>query len=692
MSQSELTEHSGIDRGHVTGVSTADIAGMNAVIDVENIGGITDCTVTLPPGISILTGENATNRTSFLTALNGVLGGDEPTVHGDADTGTVTLTFTANDGEDKTSELSFTRSFTQTNGRNTVTADGDAVCDDADLVTFATLLESNPARRAIRRGDDIRDVLMRPVDTDQLERQIRKQKQKRDALREQYQEIERNIERETELVEQRESLTSEIEDLEREIEELQAQVSEYEAGEDMAEEAEALVNDLEAKREEKRGLQNDVEALEAERDGLLEEETELQTERDELQSPDSSHITATGDTDEQITELETRVSDLQERKDELNTTIDDLTRIIQINQQAVSKTSDLPGLTPDADADTDPGSGSVTDALNPDSTDDTVSCWTCGSTVEATVIESRTAELNDIVSEKRSTVSDITSEITKLREEITALRDTRRERERISDRLQQIETEKKALTDQITEKQDGIDRLTEEISDLQDDVADTEDLRESELLDAYEELNELQYTLGKKQSKLDDVNTDLDAVTDSRDELDDIEDEIDSITTTLEHLRTRVETIEKNVVSEFNHHMEEILDRLTYGNIERVWIERRVPSNQHGSFDTGVFDLHIVRETDDGTAYEDTVATLSESEREVTGVIVTLAGYLVHNVAEYVPFILLDSVEAIDTQRLVELIEYIAHQTDAFLAVALLPEDAAAWPEDLQIPADQLTA
>jgi len=52
-----------------------------------------------------------------------------------------------------------------------------------------------------------------------------------------------------------------------------------------------------------------------------------------------------------------------------------------------------------------------------------------------------------------------------------------------------------------------------------------------------------------------------------------------------------------------------------------------------------------------------------------------LAGYLVHEVYETVPFMLLDSLEAIDSERIAALIEYVADYAE-FLVAALLPEDA----------------
>jgi hypothetical protein len=91
----------------------------------------------------------------------------------------------------------------------------------------------------------------------------------------------------------------------------------------------------------------------------------------------------------------------------------------------------------------------------------------------------------------------------------------------------------------------------------------------------------------------------------------------------------------------------------------------------------------VIRSTDTGAAYEDTVAHLSESEREVTGLVFALAGYLVHEVYDTVPVMLLDSLEAIAADRIAALVEHIADHADN-LVIVLLPEDAAALDQDYQ--------
>lgn len=59
-----------------------------------------------------------------------------------------------------------------------------------------------------------------------------------------------------------------------------------------------------------------------------------------------------------------------------------------------------------------------------------------------------------------------------------------------------------------------------------------------------------------------------------------------------------------------------------------------------------------------------------------------LAGYLAHEVYETipVPFMILNSLEAIDANCIAKLIDYVEGYSD-YLVVALLPEDAAALEE-----------
>jgi DNA repair exonuclease SbcCD ATPase subunit len=93
-----------------------------------------------------------------------------------------------------------------------------------------------------------------------------------------------------------------------------------------------------------------------------------------------------------------------------------------------------------------------------------------------------------------------------------------------------------------------------------------------------------------------------------------------------------------------------------------------------------VFDLHVIRSTENGTTYEDAIDHLSESERGVTGLVFALAGYLAHDLHESMPFMLLDSLETIDLERIAAFVDYFSDYV-THIVVTLLPEDAGALSE-----------
>lgn len=82
-------------------------------------------------------------------------------------------------------------------------------------------------------------------------------------------------------------------------------------------------------------------------------------------------------------------------------------------------------------------------------------------------------------------------------------------------------------------------------------------------------------------------------------------------------LRTRVEGIETHAVEAANEDVDDLLDVLEYANLDRIWLERTETDGRtsHRTSTSSPFGLHVVRSTDSGAAYEDTIDHLSESER-----------------------------------------------------------------------------
>jgi DNA repair exonuclease SbcCD ATPase subunit len=282
--------------------------------------------------------------------------------------------------------------------------------------------------------------------------------------------------------------------------------------------------------------------------------------------------------------------------------------------------------------------------------------------------------------------SDLTSEINDLAEERRTLEEKQRQRNQIDTRLETVETEITDRETKIDDLEERRSRLSEEVERLEAEVEALEtDDNQDELLDLHKEANRLEVEIDRLKSDLDALDDEIDEMESRVDDQEDLQARRDDIQAEIERLRTRVERLEEEAVTQFNDHMESVLDILDYENLERVWIERTENQVRKGrrTVTEAVFNLHIVRSTDSGTVYEDTINHLSESEREVTGLVFALAGYLVHDVHETVPFMLIDSVEAIDAQRIGNLVEYFKQYAD-HLVVALLEEDAEALNHDYQ--------
>ncbi|EMA48021.1 Chromosome segregation protein (Spc25, Csm1, Pcs1) [Halococcus saccharolyticus DSM 5350] len=634
----------------------------HAELSVENVGGIDATEITFSPGVTSLTGRNATNRTSLLQALMATLGSERVSLKGDADHGEVELTL----GDD-----TYTRTLERRNG--TVVFDGDPYLEDTEAAElFAFLLESNEARQAVARDDDLREVIMRPVDTAAINAEI-----------EQLEAEKRDLDDELDRLE---SLDSRLPELEAEKTRLEDRIedkrTELDAKESEIEDADQTVDDT---REQKNAFEDALDELQEVRSELEDVRYRIDTERESIQALEDERDelettmtelpeTPAGDLDE----LETEIDRLRDHKQSLESTINQLQRILQFNEELLE--GDNPELQAALQNRSDDG-----EALTDQLVEDTTVCWTCGSEVERDAIDDTLDGLRELRSEHSSKRNEIDAELDELTDRRDALRGDRDQRERVDRKLDEIDRE-------ISQREATLDDLTDERSTLEDTidereaaVEELEGQEQSELLDHHKEANQLEFELGRLESDLEDVREEIASVEEDLDERDRLTDRREELQTELADLRTRIEQLEAEAVEEFNDHMETILGVLDYANIERIWIERTEQTVREGrrKVERGVFDLHVIRSTNEGTTYEDSIGHLSESEREVTGLVFALAGYLVHDLHESLPFIVIDSLEALDSDRIAALVEYFGEYA-TYLVVALLPEDAAALSDEYQ--------
>ena len=628
-------------------MTTSEALADGLSVHVENVGGIDEYSVEFSPGVTALVGRNATNRTSLLRALSGALGGEHATLKSDADRGVVRLTV---------GDETHTRVLERRNGR--VHVGGDSYHDDPGAAAlFGFLFESNPARAAVRRGDDLRDLIVRPVDTDAIEREIRELVDEREAIDGDLREIDSLADELPELEAERAALREEVDEVETAIDRLRERLDDADGDADAAGDDDALERareDLRAARDRFDEAEDDREREAEALASLREERAELESELDDLDEVSAARVET----------LDDRLDDLRARKRSLESTLTGLQRVVRFNERVLD--GDLSDVVDPIDDPADPttellpGGGSVT-------------CWTCGTEVEESAVRETVDRLSTLREEIAAEQSEVTEEIEVVSDERAALVDRREERAGLAERLDRVETEIDRREDRVEDHearvataQEAVERLAGRVERLRAD-------RQDERLALQTELGDRRYERDRARDRLAEVESRIETVEEELARRDDLRGRREAVARRIATLRTRVEELETAAVESFNDHMAELLDRLGYENVERVWLER-----------TGeAFGLHVVRSTADGVAYEDTVDHLSESEREVIGLVFALAGYLVHDGHERVPVMLVDSVEAIDGPRIAALLDYIGERVP-YVVAALLPEHGEALPDGVE--------
>lgn len=633
-------------------------------LEATNIGGIDSTSVSLSPGVTVLSGRNATNRTSLLQAIMAALGSDRVSVKGDAEEATVSLSF-----DDET----VTRTLSDRNG--TVQTSGDPYLDDpllADL--FAFLLESNDVRRAVTTDSDIREIIMRPVDTDEIEAEIDRLVAQRDQLTADIEELSELKTQLPQLEEKRTRLTDEIESTRETLTETEREI-------------ESLDADLENTRAEKSAVERKLSELQSVRNRLEDTSYDLETEKETLASLRSERAeleSKLSDLPEtpagQIDELDAEISRLREEKQRYESESSDLQSVVRFNRDLLEGS---PPESLDAPHDDDKP---ITDQLVDE---ELVTCWTCNSTVEPSQIEETVSTLHDLSQQQLQQATDLGEEISELRARKSALTETQRERTRMTRRRSELDREIETAEDTIDDLREQRETLRADISTLETELEETKDESYEEIIAVHREANQLEHELGSLERDLEAVETEIESIEEQLAAESELLDRRAECRDELEELRMAVERTERQAITEFNDHMETVLELLEYRNLERIWLERSERTVREGRkrVSKSQFALHVVRKTENGTTYQDTVDHLSESEREVTGLVLGLAGYLAHEVYEHVPFILLDSLEAIDAERIATLVAYLDEFSPS-LVVALLEEDAKELDDDYQYVRD----
>jgi predicted nucleic acid-binding Zn-ribbon protein len=641
-------------------------------LQIKNVGGIESDSIKLSPGINVLSGENATNRTSIINAVMAGMGSDRPSIRTGAEEGTVILQY---DGK------TFERTVLPSDEGSVWKGEG-LVDDVDDFHLFSCLLRSNEFRQAVVAGDDIYDLVMQPVDTDQIENKIEKLKNERENIKQSRSNLEKKKDKREKLQNDIEKKETQVKEMRKDLEAIQDKIESIDTADTQSgkmEKADKLNDDLRKITDRK----NDLE------DTIKRKQKQLEAKSNELESIQSSDYKDTPELKERERQINEELSNLQKDIQQLESDKSELTPLRRaLNRLADSTTAaeEINRIARNYHGD-DILDKSTSRKTHP--TDDLVEtdpesiCLLCGNEIDKDRYKKMLDDVNDIItsiSDKHDNVRSVMDDLREEKEEINSkIEKIKRNKNRIEELTSEIET----LESEIEETESELQAVNEEQAELETKIEEMKEEVVEQTEDKTSELSSLKSEQTQKQLKIENIEREISSdesdIQQLEDEINSIESEVTErlpeINSRLEDLKGRIESTEQNVVQEFNDRMSIILDKLEYDSIERIWIEKSYKNVREGRSkrEKPTFNLNVAREID-GSITSDVVKNLSESEQVVTSLIFAFTGYIVHNVEDDSPIILLDSVEMIDAGRLEELLRYITNNVE-YLLVASLPED-----------------
>lgn len=596
-------------------------------LTVSNIGGIERETLSLAPGVTLVTGPNASNKTSLLKAFAFALGAESAPLRSGATEGWVDL---SNEYIDVHRRISHNNGETRVDGKPLLENRGELSGDPTALATFVNLLEFNPFRTAIRHGNSIESLLMAPLEVEDLEA-------KRAELIETKQELDDEIDNldgsETELErvqKKHSSVKKELDKLNKRLSDLRNRRTPTE-GQDALAEYHQEQADLNADRQrlssEIQDVVESIERLEDRRTAALEAASEA---RQEAESYDPE-------------EIRTNRRKLRERLDTADERIETLQTAVTANREML-----------DLDID---WAGSHEHNLSADRT----RCWACGAMADTDSFETTIEEILGTISDERDKRSEIQPRLDELDADLESYNDAQSRAADSEDRARELEVTIEQRRNSVRTKRELLADINNELSEIQEEIDGLRETHDERTDDLDDEIEQTQKEVLSKQSeltRLESVLSDVRADTERREEL---TQEREEIRERIQTLTEQIEQAERQLRESFNTTVADLIEKLEFDSFERIWLD-------------GSFEIVVAQEID-GTVRRSPVAHLSEGEREMVGLVCGLAGYLTYDLDESVPILLLDSLGAFDIGRLEPLISYFSDRTD-YLLVAVYPEIA----------------
>ncbi len=497
-------------------------------IDIENIAGIYDGQARVEPGLNAVKGSNWQGKSSFIEAIKTALGTATTLTEG-KEHGQVMV---------HTPETEAHVELHRSNGA--VRVEGRPYLADEYDVTraalFACLGEQNEVRQTVRDGDNLKDVLLRPLDFQNIERQIADRKREREQ-------IDTELAQATEANKRLPSAQERVTQLKTEVDELQQQHEELSETTPDAADTESVQGELSQARTDRDQAENQLERLTQTIERL---EDRLENRRDEL-------ATISIDEEKQAA-VESELETAHEELDTANQRLDVL--------QSVYSTTELVLEEDQFDLITD---------VNRELTGDSIVCWTCGTEVDRSVLDEQLETLGTKITAERSQLKTHRDQI----EELEAKREELTQAQR---RKQDLETEIEELEDTLADRKQNREETQTRFNRLAEEVESLSERVDSEV----DQLTDIESEIKYQEAELEDARDELENLESRASQIEKLEDAQEELKSEIAELRNRKQQITYQAREEFTDAIQEMTERFETG-FESAHL-------------TGDFDLIVARD------------------------------------------------------------------------------------------------
>ena len=479
-------------------------------IQIQNIAGIRSGTATLEPGSNAIRGTNWQGKSSFITAVETVMGTETELMEG-ATEGTVTLST-----DDDTISVRLVRDAGTVTRRDEPVLQSEKTRVAASLYAF--LDDRNPVREAVRRGDNLESVLTRPLDFENIDERISELTREREQVERELEDAETAAEQLPETQETITQLESEL----TELEEQRETIRNEEANERSVSKRREELSELKAERET---VEQRLTRLERSVERTRETLTSKRSELDQLDVPETD-VDFAG----KIAEREEEQEQLERDAELLQSIYAPVKRIL------------------------DEGRLDLITEVEPDVLADDVTCWTCGSDATREEIEQNLDALSDRISALRTQTREYEQEITDLQER-------RRNVERAARQKEDLEAEIAELESTYKERETSLEHARERHEELQERIDSLSETVERNDVELTEVKSQIKYT----EKQLEDAREELDRLETRATRREQLETEREELTDEIHRLRERKTELKRRTREAFDEAIRDILSRFDVG-------------------------------------------------------------------------------------------------------------------------------